>query len=148
MIFFNQKIVSIEKAWSAKNGATRRELVVINKLGKEIQADTGVDARIGKLDKGNHSFLFINPGHDDRVLGVFLWNGYGYTVKAGTEVWTANSVGGYGNSESRIGIYEVGALIYTHSYKNRKTGEYFRLTNNGWVEVPAYEIEEKEVEYV
>jgi hypothetical protein len=146
MVYFNQNLASDEKAWSAKNGATRRELIVINKLGKEIE--TGVDCRIGKLDKGNHSFLFLNPGHDDRVLGVFLLNGYGYTVKEGEEVWTASSVGGYGNSESRIGIYSVGTLIYTHTYKNRRAGEYFRLTENGWEEVPTHEVESKEVEYV
>ena len=148
MIYFNQKLSEEEKAWSAKNGATRRELVVINKLGIEVESDSGVNCRIGKLDKGNHSFLFLNPGHDDRTLGVFLLNGYGYTVKEGQEVWTASSVGGYGNSVSRVGIYEVGALIYTHTYKNRKAGSYYRLTEKGWEEVPAHEVEKEEVEYV
>lgn len=146
MVYFSQNLSADERAWSAKNGATRRELVVINKLGKEIES--AIDCRIGKLDKGNHSFLFVNPGHDDRVLGVFLLDGYGYTVKEGDEVWTASSVGGYGNSESRIGIYEVGAVIYAHTYKNRKTGTYWRMTLNGWVVVPAHEFEKEEVEYV
>lgn len=148
MIWFNKKLPACERAWSAKNGATRRELVVINKLGREIEEDSGVDARIGKLDKGNHSFLFINPGHDDRVLGVFLCSEYGYTVRKGVEIWTSNSVGGYGNSESRIGIYEVGALIYTHTYKYRRTGQYYRLTENGWVIVPTHEIEGEEIDYI
>lgn len=146
MIYFNRDLPEDEKAWGAKNGATRRELVIINKLGKEISG--GIDCRIGKLDKGNHSFLFVNPGHDDRILGVFLLDGCGYTVKEGTEVWTASSVGGYGNSESRIGIYEVGALIYTHTYKNRQTGHYYRLTKDGWENVPAHEIEKEEMQYV
>ena len=148
MIYFNQNLPEEERAWSAKNGATRRELVIINKLGKEINAGIGIDCRVGKLDKGNHSFLFINPGHDDRVLGVFLNNAYGYTVKEGEELWTASSIGGYGNSESRMGIYTVGTLIYNHTDKNRQTVSYYRLTDNGWEFIPTHEIEKEEVEYI
>ncbi len=146
MVYFNIKLPAKERAWSAKNGATRRELIVVNKIGVEIES--GADCRIGKLDKGNHSFLFINPGHDDRVLGVFLCGEYGYTVKEGEELWTSSSIGGYGNSESRIGIYGMGTLIYTHTYKNRQTGTYYRLTELGWVVVSAHEVEEPEVDYV
>ena len=144
MIYFECELPAT--GWSACNGATRRKLVIVNKLGVAIEANCGIDCRIAKIDGAHESVLLITPGHDSRTLGVFFLNGYGYTVKEGTEIWTASSVGGYGNSESRVGVYQVGTLIYVHTYKNRRAGTYHRLTNEGWTEVPAYEIEE--VEYV
>jgi len=177
MVFFNSSLPASERACSMKNGATRRELVIINKFGRELVENEAVDACLGKLEKTNASFLFVNPGHEDRVLGVFVCSGYGYSVigqcpdlyrngdksvpenttgdrrpalssELAGEVWTASSVGGYGNSESRIGIYEVGVLLYSHTYKDRTAGNYFRLTQVGWVSVPAHEVEGVEQEKI
>jgi RecA/RadA recombinase len=134
--------------WSACNGATRRTLVVIN----EINEQPGVmfRAKLGTLNKGNHSFIFINEekGTDERVLGIFLNNAYAYRVLEGKELFGTYSSGGYGNSCSRFGIYEVGALLEVNSYKNRNTPSYYRLTEGGWIDVPIYQVNPSEIEDV
>jgi len=62
-----------ERIWTACNGATRRRLVVVNKLGPIGENINFVEAQLGFLNKGNHSFIFINPPRkdDDRTLGLF-----------------------------------------------------------------------------
>jgi len=126
--------------WSASNGATRRTLVVINKINE--QPGNYFRAKLGTLDKGNHSFIFINEEerNDERVLGLFLNYEYGYQVLEGNELFTNYSLGGYGNSCSQFGIYEVGTLLEVNTYKNRNTPSYYRLTESGWNVVPVHEL--------
>ena len=129
-----------QNVWSAQNGATRRTLVVINTTkqeGKELKVD------VGTLDKGNHSFIFLNPekkSDTNRVVGLFLNRSYGYTVveehsPEDAEIYTASSVGGYGNSESKFGLYKVGTILAVHSYKHRQGDTYWKLTESGWEEL-------------
>ena len=132
MIFCNQELESNGNGqiWSAKNGATRRTLVVISKIpfsGNVIQG------KLGFLQKGNHAFIFINEGESRENYGLFLNSSYGYTLLEGEEIFGDSSAGGYGNSCSRFGIYRIGALIKAHTYKNRHTPSFSRLTETGWV---------------
>jgi hypothetical protein len=131
--------------WSAKNGATRRTLIVINKINE--QPGNYFRAKLGTLDKGNHSFIFINEEKekDNRILGLFLNSDYGYRVLEGNEIFGNYSIGGPGNSCSQFGIYEAGTLLEVYTYKNRNTPSYYRLTDNGWVEVPVYEVNPSEI---
>lgn len=135
-IFFNLPIGKEERAWEVSNGATRTNLVLVNKTGRECKADGYLIASIGFLNKGNHSFLFINPqtgSNDPRTLGVFLNNRCGYRVVSGEELFSASSVGGPGNSESKFGVYSSGTVIASATYKMRD-GENFWVLNavNGW----------------
>lgn len=134
--------------WSASNGATRRTLVVINKINE--QPGNYFRAKLGTLDKGNHSFIFINEekGNDERVLGLFLNSDYAYQVLEGKELFSNYSSGGYGNSCSQFGIYEMGTLLEVNTYKNRNTPSYYRLTESGWVNVPVHEVNTSEIEEV
>lgn len=134
--------------WSASNGATRRTLVVINKINE--QPGNYFRAKLGTLDKGNHSFIFINEekGEDERVLGLFLNSNYAYQVIEGKELFSNYSQGGYGNSCSQFGIYEEGTLLEVNTYKNRNTPSYYRLNNEGWVEVPVHEVNTSEIEEI
>lgn len=134
--------------WSASNGATRRTLVVINKINE--QPGNYFRAKLGTLDKGNHSFIFINEEerNDERVLGLFLNSEYGYQVLEGNELFTNYSLGGSGNSCSQFGIYEVGTLLEVNTYKNRNTPSYYRLTESGWIDVPVHEVNPSEIEEV
>lgn len=77
--------------WSASNGATRRTLVLINKINE--QPGNFFRAKLGTLDKGNHSFIFINEekGNDERVLGLFLNSDYAYQVLEGKELFVNHS---------------------------------------------------------
>ena len=135
--------------WSASNGATRRTLIVINKINE--QPGNYFRAKLGTLDKGNHSFIFINEekgNDDDRILGIFLNSTYAYQVLEGKELYTNYSSGGYGNSCSQFGIYEVGTLLEVNTYKNRNTPSYYRLTEIGWIDVPVHEVNPFEIEEV
>lgn len=135
--------------WSMSNGATRRTLVIINKT----QQLPGLSFRgkLGFLDKGNHSFIFINEDDkrsDERILGLFLNDTYAFQVLEGKELFANYSLGGYGNSCSKFGIYEVGALIEVNTYKNRNTPSYYQLTDDGWGKINAYEVNPSEIEEV
>jgi hypothetical protein len=123
-----------ERIWSAQNGATRRSLVVVSTLRLEAKDVQGIFARLGWLDKGNHSFIYLNPEkiNSRRIVGLYLCAGYGYRVIRGKEYYTASSVGGYGNSESRFGLYEPGTIIAEDSYKGRQGEDYYRLTAEKW----------------
>jgi hypothetical protein len=134
-VFFNQDFNN----WSASNGATRRTLKVVSKL-TTINEDLSIPicCSLGTLDKGNHSFIFVNEpksNSDNRILGVFLNTSYGYSVHKGKELYSNNSVGGVGNSESKFGIYEVGTILEIDTYKNRQSASYMQLTENGWIEI-------------
>jgi len=130
-----------ERIWEAKNGATRRTLLLINKLGDIGNIDVLENVKLGKLDKGNHSFIFINKSknkEDKRILGIFLNNRYGYEVIEGKEIYTASSYGGPGNSESKFGIYTLGTIIRVNTYKNRRAPSYYKLTKEGWKYIGEY----------
>ena len=156
-VFFNEKI---EKEWSAQNGAKRRTLLVANKLDKTIEENKPIICRIGFLNKGNHSFIFVNEDkfkNETKVLGVFVNSSYGYSVvekdsPENAEIFTASSFGGYGNSESKIGIYKEGTLLKIHTYKNRTDPSFCKLTQNGWQYISFEEYisseKEDEVQYV
>jgi hypothetical protein len=124
-----------EVLWTRKNGATRRTLSLINKsnIKGEHQVIEGVS--LGYLDKGNHSFIFINneKNPNNKIVGIALCSDYGYRVVKGTELYTSSSVGGYGNSESRFGIYEVGTILAYDTYKSRRGELYYKLTPEGWI---------------
>jgi hypothetical protein len=136
LIFCNKDLTGEENEWGAQNGATRRTLVLINKAKVEGRK---FNAQLGKLDKGNHSFIFINqPKPDDkRVVGIFLNSSYGYSIMEehspdNPVIFENSSYGGPGNSESKFGIYKVGTLIRENSYKNRRGYDYYKLGNEGW----------------
>jgi hypothetical protein len=131
--------------WKECNGATRRTLVVINKISEK--RGKCFRAKLGTLDKGRHSFIFINEerGVDNRILGIFLNDEYAYKLLEGEKLFSNYSLGGYGNSCSQFGIYGLGTLLEVNTYKNRNTPSFFRLTEDGWVEVPAYEVYPSEV---
>lgn len=134
--------------WSASNGATRRTLVVVNKINE--QPGIFFRAKIGTLDKGNHSFIFINEEkeNDERVLGLFLNSDYAYQVIEGKELFGNCSSGGIANSCSQFGIYGVGSLLEVNTYRNRNTPSYYRLTETGWVDVPVHEVNPSEIEEI
>lgn len=140
---------SKEVMWKAQNGATRRTLVVINKCISDKETNT-FEARLGYLDKGNHSFIFINApkNNDNRILGLFLNNSYSYDVIEGTEIYSNYSLGGYGNSCSKFGIYTLGTILEVYTYKFRNTSSYFKLTENGWVNLKPYEIPGTEIQEI
>ena len=137
MLFCNKDLAVSEKCWTASNGATRKTLCLINKTGKDIEKKFGIDCRVGFLNKGNHSFIFMNPGkpNNDRIIGLFLNTDYGYDLIEGEELFSNSSFGGPGNSESKFGIYVIGSLIAERSYKNRRGENYSRLTAKGWEKV-------------
>jgi hypothetical protein len=141
-VFCNHPLTfSEEVVWEACNGATRTRLKLINKTS--IRGQMAVfAASIGTYENGRNSFIFLNPPKigDNRILGLFLNAAYGFTVREGKELFSASSVGGYGNSESKFGVYEVGTLIEVHTYKDRRPSNFFKLTTDGWVEVPNHEV--------
>lgn len=82
IVFFSSALPADESAWERSNGATRRVLKVVNKLGTDLPAGVPIRASLGFLDKGNHSFIFINPENrpDDRIFGGFLNSDYGFKI--------------------------------------------------------------------
>jgi len=143
-IFFNQTI-SLSKegltVWSAMNGATRRSLRLICNLPTCDSTETiSVEAQLGTVEEDNRSVIFLNPPKpgDDRVLGLFLNDTYGYSVVEGDELFSGTSTGGYGNSSSQFGIYKIGTMLKCHTYKNRRTPTFYRLGSDGWVKVENY----------
>lgn len=150
-VFLNKSLnfTNEGEIWSAKNGATRRELKVINKISAGENVDF-VEAQLGKLDKGNHSFIFINEAkkNDNRIIGVFLNSSYAYDIVEGNEIFSNYSSGGCGNSCSQFGIYELGTLLKVHTYKNRKPASYYKLTEKGWQYIENHEVEQSEMEEI
>ena len=135
--------------WRQKNGATRKELLVVNKLGVNIPQNMPVQCSLGTLEKNKKAYLFINKNaQDNRVFGVFLNSYCGFTLKDGEAVFEADSTGGYGNSQSKMGVYKVGALVAVHSYKNRGGDVFYRLTEKGWVEISDMEMFEQEIQEI
>ena len=149
-IIANQNLdLSIQgEIWSASNGATRRTLIIINKTsGYEVPRSEFL-AQIAFLDKGNHSFIFLNESKQDdkRILGLFLNTSYSFDLVSGKELFSNTSSGGYGNSCSKFGLYEVGAILKEHTYRGRSTPTYHLLTEDGWTEIPPYEVEGEDIQ--
>ena len=129
MVVFNRKISAEERAYFYKAGATRQNLLIINKLGREIEANTPIDARLGHLDKGKHSFLFVNPGKSKKTLGVLVDTGYLFEVVRGS-VWHGTSEAAL--EEGIIGIFEPGAVIKDWTYKRRQGCYYWHFDGKEW----------------
>lgn len=149
-VFVNQTLdFSKEVLWEAQNGRTRRTLVVVNKIPSELKVNQ-FEGQLGFLDKGNHSFIFINEpkSNDNRVLGLFLNNEYSYDLIEGHELYSSYSQGGYGNSCSKFGVYTLGTILEVHTYKNRNTPSYRKLTENGWEYLTPYEVPGVEIKEV
>lgn len=140
-IFLNRSIAK-DGTYSLKNGATRRLLLVINKINKDIECNVPFQGSIGTLEKGNASFIFVNEEKrkDDRIIFVFTDNGYGVSFHNEAPIFSATSIGGYGNSESTIAILNEGTLIECNSYKNRTESDFY-LTDKeqGFVKVSLEE---------
>jgi len=141
VIYVSEKVMSNSNGglWYSNNGRTRQHLIF--RLGRDFvwdsdKATSELRGELSPFTKGKHTYLFLNKARKkNRVLGVFLCSSYGYTVVKGKELFTDISVGGYGNSESRFGVYEVGTVIEKHTYKNRTPATYYELKNNGWAEL-------------
>lgn len=137
-VYFNETINldDGEQVWSAKNGAKRRTLVLINKTGVKGRVNC-LEAQVSVFEKGNHSFIFLNPpkAEDNRIKGIYLNSYCGYDVvypKDYKPPFEACSVGGPGNKMSQFGVYDVGVIIKEYSYKHRAGETYYKLTESGW----------------
>ena len=127
------------RVWNAKNGATRRELVfIVNEKDFpediEVPEDHPVIGKVGFLDKGNHSFVFLNKSEkDDTVIGIFKNADEGDIIFPKDKViFQAESHGGYGGRWSTLAVVKEGAFVEVTTYKNRRPSTYYRLTPNGW----------------
>ena len=147
MLYFSSFLPKIERAWTACNGATRDRLLVINKTGADIPSNVPVKGRLGVLDKGRHHYLFVNTGDGpDRV--IWLDRAYGFRVldESGQDLeplWSASSVGGYGNSRSKIAVVD-GAMshyVAAATYKMRRGYNYYRyIPGQGIEPIEAFEL--------
>ena len=146
MIYCNQIIGKEERPWSACNGATRTRLVVVNTTGQELKSP--FQARIGYLEKGRHAFIFLNPGKSNRDYLIWLNSDYGFAVydREGSPIeaiFSATSVGGYGNSESKFGIWVLDKQLYVEefTYKNRRPSSWYKVTREKGIEaIATYQI--------
>jgi hypothetical protein len=119
-----------------RNGATRRSLVLVNKTGADIHADTGFDARVGVLHKGNHFFVFLNVGKTEEDRYILVDDGYGVSIHEKDPIDIDTSTGGPGNSESTLAVLSRGTLIERNSYKNRRGSTFLLCGSNGFEKVP------------
>lgn len=140
MIFTNFSLENDSKM-EYTNGATRTNLVVINKTGSDIERNVPFQGKIGTLKKGKHFFVFLNKGFDKRNLFVFLDGAYGCSFHFKKPIEMDISIGGYGNSESTLAILGEGTLIECHSYKFRRGSDFIRTTSNGFEDVDSDEAE-------
>jgi len=121
------------------NGATRRNLVIVS--GKDFQGEfipyndkgwTQTEGEVAYYEKGNHSYIFINPPKKEGVVGVFMGGGYGVNVSP-EPIFMASSCGGYGNSESNIGIVTCESILAHDTYKGRHGVRYDKFTPDGFI---------------
>ena len=121
---------------SLKNGATKRLLLICNKMSTNIEANVPFNGKIGTLIKGNTSFIFINDEDkgrkDDRTLFILADDGYGIDFSQKEPIYYQTSTGGYGNSQSTIAILNYGTLIEFHSYKNRSESRFCFCGEKGY----------------
>jgi len=66
-VFTDIRLSEVQQCWSACNGATRRILMIINKTGKELIPGVAYDVSLGVLDKGRHSYIFINNSKNQMI---------------------------------------------------------------------------------
>lgn len=145
-IFVNRDICKDDKK-ELKNGATKRTLVVINKTGQDIKDNEAFEGVVGTLNKGNHSFVFLNKPTEksrknNRTIFVLIDGNYGVKIKDENKIKFINtSVGGQGNSKSTIAVIEGETLIENYSYKNRSSS-WYRKTDleKGFVEIPIEDV--------
>lgn len=150
MIILVNKILNIDDKvkFYARNGATRRILKLIIEDDVEIINDNNKGQSVIKNaeilvmnDKYESIIKVINSGkYENKYIGIFLNSEYGYDVITekspdDCEIFSASSVGGYGNSQSKFGIYKVGTILKVHTYKFRTPATYYRLTESGWIEI-------------
>jgi len=67
-VFVDIKLPEDEQCWSACNGATRQILTIINKTEKELIPGIAYDVSLGTLDKGQHSYIFINNSKNQMMI--------------------------------------------------------------------------------
>ena len=140
------KCIESGGSYALKNGATKRLLLVINKTGRDIEANIPFIGRVGTLEKANTSFVFINEARpenkDDQELFVFVDSKYGVTFFNEDPIFYASSRGGYGNSKSTIAVLKKGTVIKCHSYKNRNEADFLITDDKGFTDIPLSEIME------
>lgn len=126
--------------WEAKNGATRNHLKIISEITTCPTSKPlfSTRAQLNFFIKNNSAFIIVANGTTDNTpcanVGIFMVGrgGYGYKVKTGAELFTASSIGGPGNSESKFGIYLPGTIIAVNSFNNRDGEQYYALSTTGW----------------
>lgn len=136
-IFFNVGLQSPDKeiAWSAKNGATKTELKLINKLGNGAELKDGMSGKIGWLSTNRTEYVFVNagdPSKDSMIIGIFLNRSCGARVISGKALFEGHSFGGPSNSQSSLLVCELGAVVEEDSYNHRHARSYSRLEVDGW----------------
>lgn len=147
-IFVNRSIKKDGKI-ELQNGATRRTLVVVNKSGMDIEANIAFNGAIGTLNKGNHSFIFLNAPNkksrdDKRTMFVLADSGYGVRIHFLDDTpfnFFEVSTGGYGNSESTIAVIEGEQVVEYFSYKYRTSSSYEKTDlEKGFIEMPIEDV--------
>jgi hypothetical protein len=148
---------SIEKEniWKAQNGSTKRTLVVIaNGLANqfslredEVTANlvngNHIRCSFGYLEKGNHSFIYLNkpsPNEYHKVFGLFLNNEYGYSLYKGKTFFEGSSVGSR-TEESKFGLYSVGTVLEVFGHNHTSSKFYELRKDNGWVEISQEDVD-------
>lgn len=147
-IVFNVNIPEYERSKDYKAGATRRNLVIINKTGVDFDANIGYNLNLGTLDKGNHSFLFINKPKKDKnnsskSYGVFFKAGYDFEVLEDADgnnraVWFNKSVAA--REAGILGTFRPGAVIREWTFKRRSGAIYWYFTGEEWKNIEEYEV--------
>lgn len=114
--------------------------------GEYKEGDPFLVESVKVLEKGRTAFIFLNgvkpykPSmeFDPQTVGIFLNSNCGYS--SDDSRFEASSVGGYGNSESKFGVYDVGTEIEVYTYKRRQESSYINLdSKNGWESVSPAE---------
>jgi len=150
-IYFSRNVnASPEQMYFASNGATRPNLYILNKSNIRPESTSEMhNVRLGTLDKGNNHYIFINDSNGSEahsVYGIVMSNGYGFELLEGTLLWSANSCGGYGNSESAIGVCLPGAIFKLLTYKHRTPPTYMKLTECGWITLADHQLFQHDIE--
>lgn len=152
IIFFNRPVQfdpDLLYQWSAQNGQTRRKIALsVEDLPAKQMSDrlysAVMDIHTKETDHASVLCIRANPlyfesafaGNLDQTLGIFLNQDCGYHLAKGQEIWVASSLGGPKNSESRIGLYQVGSVIIESTYANRRIPAVYELTRQGWTKLP------------
>lgn len=130
--------------WSQSNGRTKKNLVLVAKgiEGEYKEGEPFLVESVKVLEKDRTAFIFLHgvkpykPSmeFDPKTVGIFLNSNCGYSSEGSR--FEASSIGGYGNSESKFGVYDVGIEIEVYTYKHRQESSYFKLdSKTGWKNV-------------